>query len=143
MTHKFPKIITAILALNLFSIHLATADIVIVMANNAKLSSIDLKQANRVWLGKAKKINSEKIEPLEQSDSSTIHAEFHKLVTQKKPSELKSYWGRLIFSGKYFPPKVLQSDTEVKSWLSANPNSIGYIDASSVDDTVKVLMTLH
>jgi ABC-type phosphate transport system substrate-binding protein len=48
----------------------------------------------------------------------------------------------LIFSGKAKPLKELSSDSEVLSWVSSTPNAIAYIDASKVDDSVKVVKKL-
>jgi hypothetical protein len=45
----------------------------------------------------------------------------------------------LVFTGKGTPPKVVANDAEVISLISANPNLIGYIDATAVTGTVKVI----
>jgi ABC-type phosphate transport system substrate-binding protein len=45
----------------------------------------------------------------------------------------------LIFTGKGTPPKQSGSDADVKALIAKNPNMIGYIDASAVDGSVKVV----
>lgn len=55
---------------------------------------------------------------------------------------MKAYWSKLIFSGKAKPLKELSSDSEVLRWMSSTPNAIAYIDASKVDDSVKVVKKL-
>ena len=39
-------------------------------------------------------------------------------------------------------PKSYSSDAAVKKAVAADPTAIGYIDKGSVDDTVKVLLTV-
>ncbi len=77
-----------------------------------------------------------------QSDSSPIKAEFTEKVTKKKLGKYKAYWSKMIFSGKAVPPKELANDAAVKSFVSSNPNAVGYIDAASVDSSVKVLLRI-
>lgn len=116
---------------------------VIVAAKESTLDGITDKQARRVWLGKVARVNGQDVEPTERNDKSDIHANFHKIITQKNAYQLKAYWGRLIFSGKRFPPKVFQSDADIKHWLSQHVKAIAYISESSVDDSIKVLMKIE
>ncbi len=116
---------------------------VIVAAKESSLVGITDKQAMRVWLGKVARVNGQEVEPTERNDKTDIHASFHEKITHKNAYQLKAYWGRLIFSGKRFPPKVFQSDADIKQWLSQHVKAIAYIDESSVDDTVKVLMKIE
>jgi len=53
-------------------------------------------------------------------------------------SKLKGHWSKLIFTGKGTPPKEVSTDAEVIELVAANPNIIGYINASSVTDKVKI-----
>ena len=39
-------------------------------------------------------------------------------------------------------PKSYPTDAAVKKAIAADPSAIGYIDKGSVDDSVKVLLTL-
>ena len=50
-------------------------------------------------------------------------------------------WSRLVFSGKATPPKEVGNSAEVKKLVSANPNTIGYIEKSAVDASVKVVFS--
>jgi ABC-type phosphate transport system substrate-binding protein len=47
-----------------------------------------------------------------------------------------------VFSGKATPPKELGSAAEVKKFVAANPDAIGYIEKSAVDGSVKVVLTV-
>lgn len=41
--------------------------------------------------------------------------------------------------GKGKPPKELSSDADIIKFVAENPGAIGYVDAASVDGSVKVL----
>jgi hypothetical protein len=45
-----------------------------------------------------------------------------------------------VFSGKALPPKQMGSDDEMKKFVASNKGAIGYIKASSLDDSVKAVV---
>ncbi len=47
-----------------------------------------------------------------------------------------------MFSGKATPPKELGSSAEVKKFVAANPDAIGYIEKSALDGSVKAVLTV-
>ena len=77
---------------------------------------------------------------INQLEGSPVRAAFDESVLGKSSSQIKSYWSKLMFTGKGTPPQEVQSDAEVKQLVAANPSIIGYVDASLVDDSVKVLL---
>jgi len=78
---------------------------------------------------------------LDQPDSSDVRKNFYSKVTDKSPSQIKSTWSRLTFSGKGTPPKEVPSSGDVKKQVNSNANAIGYIEKSAVDSSVKVLFS--
>jgi ABC-type phosphate transport system substrate-binding protein len=52
---------------------------------------------------------------------------------------VKAIWSKLVFTGKAMPPKELPSSAEVVKAVAADPNAIGYIDATAIDGSVKVV----
>ena len=80
---------------------------------------------------------------LDLPESSTTRIDYYKKLTGKDPSQIKSMWSRLTFTGKGVPPKELPDGAAVKKAVAADPKTIGYIDKSDVDGTVKVLQTIN
>lgn len=112
---------------------------VIVSASNAN-SSIDKGAIAKIFLGKSKSFpDGSQATPVDQNDGSASRDAFNSTVLGKSASQLKSYWSRLIFTGKGTPPKQSGNDAAVKGIVAGNPNIIGYIDSSAVDDSVKVV----
>ena len=75
----------------------------------------------------------------DQNEGSVVRKEFSRKVLGKSPKKLKRYWSKRVFAGKGVPPKVVGDDAAMKEWVAGTPNSLGYISAEAVDDSVKVL----
>lgn len=119
----------------------ASANIAIVVHpdNNAVLEKKDIV---RLFLAKVKTFpDGEKATPIDQMEGTRARHEFLENLLGKSEDQLRSYWARLIFTGRVLPPRTANSDGEVKKLVAQNPELIGYIQASEVDDTVKVVAT--
>lgn len=131
------KYMLSIIAI-LFS--LASNAEVIVIVNLSNNSTLDSNIIKRIYLGKVKSFsNGNIVLPVNQGSSSDVAGEFSKKVLKKSSSQLKAYWSKLVFSGKGNPPKEVKSDEQVISLVANNPDTIGYIDAASLDSSVKVV----
>ena len=119
----------------------AQAEVAVIIAadNGATASPAEI---SRMFLGKLKKFgDGSKVEVVYAKEGSATRSEFDKKALGKSPSQIKAYWSKLLFSGKGSPPKELGSDAEIKAKVAAGGGVIGYIDASAVDGTVKVIGT--
>ena len=138
------KIIPHILVLNtslLLSIATAQSEpVVVVVSATSSASKLDKEQVANLFLGKSSSYpDGSAAVPIEQTDATPAHDEFHKSITEKSASQLKSYWSKMIFSGKGTAPKEVASNAELLKLLASNPAMIGYIDKNAVDKTVKVI----
>ena len=52
---------------------------------------------------------------------------------------MRAIWQQNIFSGNGLPPKIVSPDSAMKHLVASNRNAIGYILASQVDASVKVI----
>ncbi|MBL4910137.1 MAG: phosphate ABC transporter substrate-binding protein [Alteromonadaceae bacterium] len=119
--------------------HLANAEVAVIV-NSANSSAISDTEISRLFLGKLKKYSAgDKAVPINQKFGSAIRKEFEKKVLKKSSTQVKAYWSKRVFSGKGKPPKELTSDKDILAQISANKNAIGYIDAASINDSVKVI----
>ncbi|MDF1642679.1 MAG: phosphate ABC transporter substrate-binding protein [Pseudomonadales bacterium] len=113
-----------------------------VIAHPSNGASLDAKSVSKIFLGKSKKFpGGGAAVPIDQAEGSAARDEFHTNVTNKKSSQLKSYWSRIVFTGKGQPPKEVASDAEVMALVAKNPSMIGYVNSSSVNGSVKVILT--
>jgi ABC-type phosphate transport system substrate-binding protein len=113
---------------------------VAVIVNPANGDTIAKDDIAKIYMAKTKTFPGGKTAiPIDRSEGSTVRVEFVSKVIDKDEAQLKSYWSRLIFTGKGVPPKVVDSDAEVKELVARNPDAIGFVDAGAVDDSVKVI----
>lgn len=119
----------------------AGAEDLVVVVNKANANAVDKAFVLKVYMGQAKNWpDGEPVFALDQSERNPIRSEFNSKILSKSNGNMKALWAQNIFSGKGLPPKVVDLDTEVKKIVSTNKNAIGYIKASSSDDTVKVVL---
>jgi ABC-type phosphate transport system substrate-binding protein len=124
-------------ALLISSCCMADVSVIVHPSNNNALDSATI---SRIFLGKEKSFaDGGQAVPINQAESSAITEEFNADVLNKSSSQLKAYWSKLVFTGKGSPPKDVPNDSEAISLIAANPNLIGYVDTSKVDDSVKVI----
>lgn len=138
---KIVSATSAALCLFLFS-QVTFAGVVVVVNPASGISSITDQQASRVFLGKVKKVNGKELVAVDQNEGSKSRETFYSTVVKKSEAKLKAYWSTKIFSGKGTPPKSLASDDDVKAWVAANANAIGYVDNAKVDGSLVVVYTV-
>lgn len=120
------------------------AGVAVVAHPSNPVNALSTEAVERLFLGKDKTFpGAGPAVPVDQAEGSHVRRQFLQQVLGKDGNQLKAYWSRLIFTGKGTPPEAVANDAAVKRWLNAHPNGIGYIDDSSVDDSVKVLLKVN
>jgi ABC-type phosphate transport system substrate-binding protein len=130
-------ILAVALAVGVLGMGSAQAEIVVVVNTANQASRMFSEQAAQFFLGK-----SNQFTPIDQGKESAIRRDFYQKIASKSLSQVEGLWAKIEFSGKGTMPKSYASDAAVKKAIAADPMAIGYIDKASVDDTVKVLLTL-
>lgn len=124
----------------LASAELASAEeriAVVVPASRAeKLSMEDVAQ---IYLKKRRFWSDGKpIVPINREALSPVRKAFSRAIFNLQARHLDVYWNREYFRG-VLPPATLASDDAVKRFVALEPNAIGYVGASEVDDSLRVL----
>lgn len=136
---KLLKLSLLCIALSFSTFTFADVAVIVNSSNSTTLSDNDI---SRLFLGKLKKFsNGEKVILANLKFGNATRNEFEKKVLKKSSSQVKAYWSKLMFSGKGKPPKELGSDKDVLALVAGNPGAIAYVDAASVDGSVKVIKT--
>ncbi|REL30900.1 substrate-binding domain-containing protein [Thalassotalea euphylliae] len=137
---KLLKSLTLCLCVSVSSLAAAETAIIVNPANANAISDNDI---SRAFLGKLKKFSDgQSIEAVNTKANSDTRVAFEKMVLKKSPAQVKAYWSKRLFTGKGKPLQELASDAEVLNFVASTPNAIGYVDASVVNDTIKVIKTL-
>lgn len=120
----------------------ANADIAVIVNvnNNNAVSDSDI---DRIFLGKNKSFASgDSIKAVNLKSGDATRKEFEEKALGKSSKQVKAYWAKLIFSGKAKPLVETGSDADALAFVAANPEAIAYVDAASVNDTVKVVKVI-
>lgn len=121
----------------------AHAALAIIVHPSNTLSGISADEAADIYLAKVGIFsNGKRAIPVDQGSNSSVRKKFYSAVIKKDDSTLKVYWSKLVFTGKANLPREIGDDADVKSWVAANPDAIGYVDGKFVDSSVKVLLIL-
>ena len=127
------------LALSLNST-LLEADVVAVVSAKSPITALDKSQVADLFLGKASRFpDGVQAVPIDQAEGLAVRDEFYGKILGRSAAQMKAYWSKIIFTGRGQPPPSVSSDIEMKKRISDNPAAIGYIDRSSVDDSVRVV----
>ena len=103
------------------------------------VSSLTKGEISRIFLKKKTNWdNAHKILPADQKADSSVRESFSKAIHGKGIPAIKSYWQRMIFSGRAVPPPEKSSDKEVLTYVMENPDAIGYVSTSTKLDEAKI-----
>jgi len=122
----------------------ASAQVAVIVNHKSPLASMTPEQAAAIFLGKTSTLPSgQTAVPADLPESDKGREIFYSKAAGKSPAQVKATWARLTFSGKATPPKEVPTAADVKKHVAANPDAIGYIEKSAVDNTVKVVLTVE
>ena len=120
------------------------AEVVVIVKSDSSVSSIEKSDLTRIFLGRAKAFpNGDKAVPVNQAAESAVRTEFDDVLLGKSQSQMKAYWAKQSFSGRGTAPEELSGDAAIVSMVSGDATAIGYVDASAVNGSVKVIYTVQ
>ena len=121
----------------------ASAALAVIVHPNFPLDKLSILEVKRLFLGKTKSVSGDQIlKPVNQDADSKTRQEFESKVLGKNKQQMRSYWVIQIFTGKATPPKNAGYDAEVMHFVSNNPGSIAYVDQSTLNENVKVVLKI-
>ncbi len=125
------------------AVGVAQAELAVIAHPSNPEAALTKKQVKLIFLGKKKSFpGGGEAKPVDQNEDSPAYAEFYQKVVGKTGAKLKSYWSKMVFTGKASPPQMVGDDGDVKTWVSKHKDALGYIDAGQVDESVKVLLVV-
>lgn len=134
--------VLAVLALSAVA-SAAPAQVAVVVGAKSATAAMTAEQVAGIFLGKSNQLPSgAAAAAADLPESAAVREQFYSKVTGKSAAQVKAGWSRLVFSGKATPPKELASAAEVKSFVAAHPDAIGYIEKAAVDGSVKVVLNV-
>lgn len=111
---------------------------VVAIVNKANTSA-DKAMIGKLYTGEAKSWSDGEQAKLYDLSGESERESFCKAYTGKSAGAIKATWAQAVFSGRGVPPKMLDSDAEVKSEVAKDKNAVGYVNESSVDGSVRAV----
>lgn len=112
----------------------------VIVSKENKVASLSTDDLNRIFLGKKTLWESgTRIVPAMPEEESPAGETFLAGTLKKSVSQFRAYWKRLLFSGGGTVPKVFRSSSQLVDFVARQPGAIAVIEASAVDDRVRVL----
>ncbi len=120
-------------------------ELVVIVNKSNTLGSISRAELSSVYLGKRKMwAAGDAVKPCDLQEpgvdeEQTAMGHFSVRYLHKDMASLKSYWIKMIFSGKGEPPPAFKKPEEVIRFVSENPGSVGYLYSDQVTGAVRVV----
>lgn len=113
---------------------------VVVVGAQSPVPALTANQVSDIFLGKRVALpGGAELVPLDQPEAAPVRQDFYAKVAGRSPALMKSYWSKLLFTGKGQPPRELPGNEAVKKAVASDLRYIGYIERQAVDASVKVV----
>jgi ABC-type phosphate transport system substrate-binding protein len=77
--------------------------------------------------------------PVDQDKRSVIRRKFTEDILGRNLNAVRTYWIQLVFSGRGVPPREVDSDADVVTFVLEHPGAIGYVSATTDVRTARVV----
>ncbi len=123
---------------------MASADsIVVVVSSNNPVQHLSQNDISQIFLDKAEFFPdgtpASPVNYASKSKMATARSQFEDSVLGKSPNQMRAYWSRLVFTGTGKIPREIVSPEDLKDLIKTAPGTIGYLDKSLVDTSMKVV----
>jgi ABC-type phosphate transport system substrate-binding protein len=130
----------ALLATGLDATPASAQDVVAVVSAKSAVTTLSPSQVADIFLGKTARFpDGTQAVPIDLQEDAPARERFYAQYTGKSPAQVKAHWSKLVFTGRGQPPRQVASSAEARRAVAENPSAIGYLDASQVDSSVRVL----
>lgn len=123
---------------------LALADIIVIVHLESPLQHMSAQEVSDLYLGRQRSTHAgERLLILDQPRDSELRSRFFNRLNGMSLRSVDAYWARLQFSGDSQPPIPLPENAAIIATVRNNRLAIGYIDALTIPDGVRPLLTLR
>jgi len=126
----------------LTSILLFASNDMVVVTNTSVVEKLSKSEVKRLFLSKTNKVHNINIKVVELSENGEKD-KFYKQISGKSKSQLRSYWTRLIFTGKAKPPVQVNTMDELLKEMKKSEVIVTYLPKNKVTKQMKIVYTLN
>ena len=112
---------------------------VVVVSADSAIGAMTQSQVRQVFNGQLRRVSGVTVKPLDLPNSGATRDDFYQQVAGKSAEQMKSYWARMIFTGRGMPPREVSSEREMGMLVGSDPGFVGYLEESRVPPGLKVV----
>jgi ABC-type phosphate transport system substrate-binding protein len=137
-------VVAVLLMTALLDLRTASAgNLVIIVNPTSGIEQLTRNQTIDIFLGRNRKLPSGAVAiPIDLRSDTPERKQFYLLLVGKDFAQMSSYWARLVFSGQASPPFPVSDARTALDLVATNPNAIAYLDSTTVDKRVRVVLEL-
>lgn len=118
--------------------------VVFIVNLSNKISSLTTKEIINIYTLRIKTWPSGiLVEAVSLPVDNSVRMIFSKSVLCRDPATMEQFYLRKALTGKGQPPRTFKTTEDVKSFVARTKGAIGYILATEVDDSVKVVPVIR
>ncbi|WP_240615599.1 hypothetical protein [Alteromonas facilis] len=116
------------------------SDLVVVVNKNSAVEELTKKEVIDIYMGRYVSFpNGEPAKPIDFPANSEIKQRFYQMLVNQDERKIKSYWSRLLFSGRAKPPIETDSSDEVVTLLSTEYSGLAYVERELVTPEMRIV----
>lgn len=117
-------------------------DVVLVVNNGARISQIKTADLRAIFVGaKTRFPDGSRAIPVTLKGG-PAHEVFLKHYVGEGPTEFRSRWQKVAFTGQGTMPKVFDSEADVIEFVANTPGALGYVSRIAGQDRVKAIVVV-
>jgi ABC-type phosphate transport system substrate-binding protein len=118
----------------------ASEELVVVTNHINPVDSMTKSQVIDLFMGRHVAFpDGSKATPIDNKGEEQQRQSFYRSLVNMPIARVNSYWSRIRFTGRATPPHGVDSSTSIAMYIEQNPNAIGYIPRSMLNDKLKVV----
>ena len=115
------------------------ADPVVVVSANSSLGALTQDEVRQIFNGQARRVSGVSVKPLDLPSRGDAREAFYQQVLGKSAEQMKSYWARMIFTGRGMPPREVSGEREMGLLVANDPAFVGYLEETRVPSGLRVV----
>ena len=134
---------SVLLALALAAAPLAHADFYLIVQAANPQRALTQKEAVDLFMGRSRTFTNGNLALVfDLPRDNPQRAAFYLALTGMSPTQVNSYWSRLMFSGQSMPPQALPDEAAMIDIVKRNPSAIGWLSKEPTDKLLRIALVL-
>jgi ABC-type phosphate transport system substrate-binding protein len=125
----------------MFFLNAAFAEILIIANKDVSETSLSPQEIREIFLGKRVLWSDNSRIRFAASGDPKIHELFLEQYIRLSQADWKTYWKRMVFTGRGLPPQMIPTEAEIIEFVSKTKGSVGYVSSEGIQEKegVKVI----